>query len=98
MNIAQLHDLLDRLMKSGVSPETKVTVLTDDLALRNESENWNGGVCELHCAQLATTHYTVDNSPKMSLSFDKGTVLVLTGIGGDLADCGEIHEEYFHED
>lgn len=98
MNIGHLHELLDRIMKSGVSQETKVTLLTDDLALINDSQVWNGGVCELQYAQLVTTHYTVDNSPKMNLSFDKDSVLVLMGVGGNLSDAGEVHKEYFHDD
>ncbi|MEN4600744.1 hypothetical protein ABEG75_22600 [Pantoea agglomerans] len=98
MNIAQLHGLLDKVMKSGVLPETKVTVLTDDLALINDSQVWNGGVCELQYAQLVTTHYTVDNSPKMNISFDKDSVLVLMGVGSNLSDAGEVHKEFFHDD
>lgn len=88
MNIKELKDLLNKALSEGVDPKTPITILTGDM-------NDNNDIFELAQINLIHGHYYRDNSPKLAVSINSGTSLVLLSQDAVLHEKIMLLHEYF---
>ncbi|HGM9850795.1 TPA: hypothetical protein ACQFL4_003008 [Proteus mirabilis] len=89
MNIRELIDVLQNAIDYGVPENTPIAVLTEDMNIPDDCHN---GIIEADRAILHFTEYQSDNAPKMSVSFEKGNVVLLMAVGANIIESNKISE------
>lgn len=83
MNIKELRDVLQKAIDYGVPENTPIAVLTEDMNIPDDCHN---GIIEADRAILHFTEYQRDNTPKCSVSFEKGNVVLLMAVGANVRE------------
>ncbi|WP_323085988.1 hypothetical protein [Providencia alcalifaciens] len=89
MNIKELKDALQKAIDYGVPENTPIALLTEDMNIPDDCHN---GIIEADRAILHSTEYQKDNAPKMSVSFEKGNVVLLMAVGANIIESDKIAE------
>lgn len=94
MNIKQLKQVLAKALEGGVSEDTPVCLISDDMSVKHYTGN---GCTELESVELITSHYRKQAPALMGETYAKKRILVLVGNGADFDHIQEWHGA-FHPD
>lgn len=88
MNIKQLQQILTSALSSGLSEDTPVCLVSDDMSVQDYIGN---GCTELESVELITSHYRKQAPILMGETYAKNRILILVGNGADFDDIEEWH-------